>query len=311
MAKTSLTTGTDGQGVHARTTGGSEKSQTLVLGIDGSDSVVPADATNGVKVDVAALKAEDAAHASGDQGLMLLAVRQDTAAALAGTNGDYLPLITDSTGRLHTAPLASGTNAIGTVEATKVTPGVNPTDLGKAEDAAHVSGDTGVAIWAVRKDTATALAGTDGDYAPLEVDASGRLWVNVGAIPAAARTTDSIASAPQTGVIMQGLTERTPVFAAVDVATSGDNTLVSAQGASNKIRVHQVTLVAAAAVTVRFESGAGGTALTGQMQLAANSGFVMSFSPMGWFETAANTLLNLELSGAVSVDGVIGYSVVT
>lgn len=45
-------------------------------------------------------KAEDAAHNSGDVGVMALGVRQDTATAL-GANGDYVPLIFDSSGRLH------------------------------------------------------------------------------------------------------------------------------------------------------------------------------------------------------------------
>lgn len=47
-------------------------------------------------------KAEDAAHTSGDTGVMLLSVRQNTAAALSGTDADYQPLITDTNGRLHT-----------------------------------------------------------------------------------------------------------------------------------------------------------------------------------------------------------------
>lgn len=58
-----------------------------------------------------------------------------------------------------------------------LTPGTGAANLGKAEDAAHASGDTGVQALAVRKDTAAALAGADGDYAPLEVDASGRLHI--------------------------------------------------------------------------------------------------------------------------------------
>jgi hypothetical protein len=98
----------------------------------------------------------------------------------------------------------------------------------------------------------------------------------------------------------------TPKFAVIDAASSGDNTLVSAV-ASKKIRVLALFLVAAGAVTVRFESGASGTALTGQMNVAANGGFVLPFNPVGWFQTAANTLLNLELSGAVSVDGSLTY----
>lgn len=47
-------------------------------------------------------KLEDAAHASGDAGVMSLAVRRDTAAASSGTTGDYEPLQTDSSGRLRT-----------------------------------------------------------------------------------------------------------------------------------------------------------------------------------------------------------------
>jgi hypothetical protein len=45
--------------------------------------------------------AEDAAHVSGDVGIQALTVRQDAAAALGQTDGDYQPLVTDSTGRLH------------------------------------------------------------------------------------------------------------------------------------------------------------------------------------------------------------------
>lgn len=50
-----------------------------------------------------------------------------------------------------------------------------PLGIGKAEDAAHASGDVGVMSLAVRTDAATARAGTDGDYAPIEVDSIGRL----------------------------------------------------------------------------------------------------------------------------------------
>lgn len=66
------------------------------------------------------------------------------------------------------------------VDVTRVIPGTSATHLGKAEDAAHASGDVGVMALAVRADTATALAGTDGDYIPLIVDSAGRLHVNLG-----------------------------------------------------------------------------------------------------------------------------------
>lgn len=96
-------------------------------------------------------------------------------------------------------------------------------------------------------------------------------------------------------------------YAVIDAATSGDNTLVSAVS-GKKIRVHSCFIVAAGAVNVRFESGASGTALTGQMNCAANGGFVLPHNEAGWFETAAGSLLNLELGGAVSVDGSLTYS---
>lgn len=51
-------------------------------------------------------------------------------------------------------------------------------ELVRLEDSAHASGDPGLPIFAVRKDTAAALAGTDADYIPLIVDATGRLWVH-------------------------------------------------------------------------------------------------------------------------------------
>jgi hypothetical protein len=70
------------------------------------------------------------------------------------------------------------------VDVADVIPGVAATSLGKAEDAAHTSGDVGVMALAVREATATDLSAgnTDGDYEPLQVDASGRLWVNAGAV---------------------------------------------------------------------------------------------------------------------------------
>ena len=68
--------------------------------------------------------------------------------------------------------------------------------------------------------------------------------------------------------------------------------------------------VATGTVNVRFESGASGTALTGVINLVANTGFSAGASPWGHFETAGGQLLNLELSGATSVDGWLTYVLV-
>jgi hypothetical protein len=114
-------------------------------------------------------KAEDAVHASGDTGVMALAVRNDAATALAA-NGDYIPVTTDATGKVYATAIV-----------TSVVPGTAATNLGKAEDAVHASGDTGVMALAVRQDTLAALA-ANGDYIPLTTDSLGRLNVNVAEI---------------------------------------------------------------------------------------------------------------------------------
>ena len=367
-------------------------------------------------------KAEDGAHTTGDVGVMGLSVRQDTAAATSGTDGDYQPLITDANGRLHAndvstaaalsgsefqvdvvAALPAGTNAIGKlssnsgvdigdVDVTSVIPGSAATNLGKAEDAAHSSSDVGVMALSVRQNTAASTSGTDGDYQPLITDTNGRLHTNdvstaaalsgsefqvdvVAALPAGTnaigklsantgvdigdvdvltcgtitpgtaatslgKAQDTAVGSTDTGVafLVQRDDEQaavTPVdgdyvvprcdkfgnlkvtqlpdatsvvkFGVIDVAGSGDNTLQAAAGAGIKIRVLSVMMVSAGTVTARFESAAGGTALTGQMNLVANSGFTLPYNPAGWFETADNALLNLELSGAISVDGCFTY----
>lgn len=87
----------------------------------------------------------------------------------------------------------------------------------------------------------------------------------------------------------------------------GDNTLVAAV-TGRKIRVLALAMVASGgANTVRLESGAGGTALTGLMDLAADGQLTLPYNPAGWCETAAAALLNLELSAATSVAGVLNY----
>jgi hypothetical protein len=95
--------------------------------------------------------------------------------------------------------------------------------------------------------------------------------------------------------------------AAIDGATSGNNTLVAAV-TGKKIRVLALFVtMTGTAVTIRFEDGAGGTALTGQMGPTAGQTIVLPFNPVGWFETSDATLLNMELSGGQSVDGSLVY----
>lgn len=67
------------------------------------------------------------------------------------------------------------------IETVPVLIGAQALALGKAEDTAHVDGDVGVEALAVRLDTPATLAGTNGDYGPLQLDSAGNL--RVAAVP--------------------------------------------------------------------------------------------------------------------------------
>jgi hypothetical protein len=97
-------------------------------------------------------------------------------------------------------------------------------------------------------------------------------------------------------------------FAAISGAAA-DNTLVAAV-AGKKIRVLSLFLVASGGAQnpgVRFESGTGGTALTGVVDLAVDGQLVLPYNAQGWFETAVGALLNLELGALTLVAGGLSY----
>lgn len=71
------------------------------------------------------------------------------------------------------------------LQVNSLTPGTSSTNLGKAEDAGHSSGDVGVMALAVRNDAGTAFA-ADNDYVPLSVDSVGGVRV---AVPSPLSTT--------------------------------------------------------------------------------------------------------------------------
>lgn len=64
-----------------------------------------------------------------------------------------------------------------------VTPGTAATNLGKAEDAPHTSGDVGVQALGVRTDTPAPL-GANGDYVPDIYDSTNLHWTREGMQPA-------------------------------------------------------------------------------------------------------------------------------
>ena len=93
------------------------------------------------------------------------------------------------------------------------------------------------------------------------------------------------------------------------IAAAGTDTTLVAAVAGKRIRPVQAVFVASGgANNLRLESGTGGTALSGVMNLAANGQLVL---PRGsWCETAVGALLNLECSAATAVGGMLAYVLV-
>jgi hypothetical protein len=101
-----------------------------------------------------------------------------------GVGVQRITLANDSTGNIAT---------IGT----SIVPGTAATHLGKAEDAAHTSGDTGVMALTVRADTAAATAGTTGDYQPQITDSVGATWMREYYAPGYEDNTNNVAKVEQ------------------------------------------------------------------------------------------------------------------
>lgn len=169
-----------------------------------------------------------------------------------------------------------GTTTItGTVTANLGTGGTSATSLGKAEDAAHASGDTGVAIFGVRAPAAP-VAGTSaaGDYGYVMVDAEGKVVV--------ANTADPT------------LNEQV----VVDATLTTDVALFAAAGAGIRHYVTDLTFENTGAASVRVIVDDGGTRIY-SATVAAGSTFSKAFNTP--LKGTAATALNVKLSAAGTV----------
>lgn len=111
---------------------------------------------------------------------------------------------------------------------------------------------------------------------------------------------------PESSQMAMAGTIVTPQYAVINVSSNGDNSIVAAI-AGKVIRVLAYTIVADAAVVVKWFSGAGGTAISGGMSFSANGGATPPYCQVGHFQTGVNTALVLNLSGAVGARGHLTY----
>lgn len=93
--------------------------------------------------------------------------------------------------------------------------------------------------------------------------------------------------------IDEGGTVRAVSRAFVNAVLIGNTAVVAAQGAGVKIRVLSAMAVGTLAVTIKFQSAT--TDITAGFPLGINGGMVLPYNPHGWFETAANEALNINL----------------
>jgi hypothetical protein len=237
------------------------------------------------------------------QGASLGAVKVVHAGAVALTsapsyaNSTINPLNMTTGGALRTSvmdSLPAGTNAIGKlaansgvdigdVDITSVVPGTAATNLGKAEDAAHTTGDTGVMMLGVRTDTVGALAGTSGDYNPIQLDGNG-----------------NVTTAPQGCLNSLG-----DLVSEAISNTDGASTAFTNFGATASIR-NYVTAIHAfrtdagtTPIYVDFRDGTAGSVLY-RVVVPAGGGVVLANAGSPLFRTSANTALAYDASAATT-----------
>ena len=116
------------------------------------------------KIGSVAISAKNAAFAEPPLGIGGEYELLGSLTADGGTAGDKTPLKTSALG----VPYTNLINIAGTKEAVLL------------EDVAHASGDAGIMNLIVRNDALAALGDTDGDYVPLQADANGALYVQLG-----------------------------------------------------------------------------------------------------------------------------------
>jgi hypothetical protein len=145
-----------------------------------SSSVLPSGAATAAKQPALGTAGTPSADVITVQGATsMTALKVDGSAVTQPVSGtvsiNAIPAGTNAIGKLA----ANSGVDIGDVDVTSLVPGVTATSLGKAEDAGHTTGDTGVMMLGVRKDTPGTLSGTDLDYTPPQITSSGGMRVTV------------------------------------------------------------------------------------------------------------------------------------
>lgn len=178
-------------------------------------------------------------------------------------------VIANSGSNLNTSALALEAGNLAAISAylailsAKITPGVDGTSLGKAEDAVHTSGDVGIEGLTVRKDTPVALAGGDGDYQPLITDNQGRIYTNGSSVTQPVSGSIAVNSIPNITIAGGVMLTSSGLLGVCSNASSlggGTSTQIIAAGTTTRIKIHRLHLVGTALVSsvCYWREGSGG-----------------------------------------------------
>lgn len=95
----------------------------------------------------------------------------------------------------------------------------------------------------------------------------------------------------------------------LEIATMGDNTIIAAPGAGNRIIIYHINYLTRGAVNVRLLSGANDLSGLYTWQNAQGGGFAFDGSSVGGLPLNENEAFVINLSAAVGIDGFILYSI--
>lgn len=183
--------------------------------------------------------------------------------------------------------LGTGTNSIGDVRSitTSIVPGTAATNLGKAEDTAHTTGDTGVFDLAVSNENLTAFGAASGDYTPYAVNRYGQLYVT---------------ARPPTRLSSNG----TPIAATLTTA-------IAAPSAGNHLRVlrFHFSNAGATATVIGIRDGAAGT-IYYETYLVQGAVVTLDLNTSGVLDLTTATRLDITMNGAGSVYYTVDYNTV-
>ncbi len=280
---------------------------------------------------------EDSAHASGDEGAFVLAVRNDTNAAMTSTDGDYSPIAVNANGAIAIQDGGNSITVDGTVTSTisgTVSVSVDADTVGLAtevtlqqvstdvavvansiyrEDDPHTTGEKGQFVLAVRNDTNAVVTSTDGDYSQISVNDKGAIAIQDGGNSitvdgtvgvSGTVTVSGTVAATQSGTWILGANSGVDI-GDVTVNNAGGASAVNIQDGGNSITVDGTVAFSNTTIAVtNAGTFAVQAAQSGTWVLGANSG--VDIGDVTINNAAGAAAVNIQDGGnSITVDGTV------